>query len=139
MTLMALGPVQFDAVLNPQKTSKESESSFAVHEPIGAMPIREDTGEKDTTFEIQGVIWPHHFGGLGSLALLEKVRLAKIPIPYMRGSLTPMGWVLILKLKVDDEELDGAGIGAQINFTVSLVLADRPSAGLSSQILSLFL
>lgn len=38
MSLMMLGPVAFDMKLNPQKLSRSSEASFAVHEGSGFTP-----------------------------------------------------------------------------------------------------
>lgn len=137
MSLMMLGPVSFDMKLNPQKLSRSSEASFAVHDVVGAAPVREDMGEGDTTYEITGVIYPHHFGGLEGLAALDAARKARIPLPYMRGTLSPVGWVVIEKLTVDEEEIGQFGVGMEINFTASLAAVETPSPGMAGSILSL--
>lgn len=138
MSLMRLGPVEFDAKVNPQKLSRTTETPFAKHEVVGARPVREFMGEGDGTFEITGVVFPHHFGGREGLALLEVARQAHTPVPFMRGNLVPFGWVLIEKLTFEDIEIGEFGIGMEISFSASLVLTDTPSSSAAGAILSLF-
>lgn len=139
MTLMALGPVIFDMQLNPQSLSRQSETPFAKHEVVGRTPLREFMGDGDTTFDISGVVYPHHFGGLGGLAALEAARVAHTPLPFMRGTLSPLGWVVIEKLTVEDSEIGQFGVGMEVKFNASLVRVDNPGSSSAGAILSLFL
>ncbi|WEJ60418.1 phage tail protein [Devosia sp. FJ2-5-3] len=136
---MRLGPVEFDLAVNPQEVTRKTQTPYAVHPVVGARPIREFTGEGDGTFSITGVVFPHHFGGgrLG-LAALEIARQAHTPVPFMRGNLVPLGWVLIEALEISDSEIGQFGIGTEVGFTATLVLTDRPTVALAPAILSLF-
>lgn len=138
MSLMMLGPVIFDQKVNPQAVSQTSETPFAVHEVVGARPVREFMGEGDGTIEVSGLVFPHHFGGMDGLALLEAARQAHTPVPFMRGTLAPFGWVLIQKLTIDDSEIGQFGVGMEIKFSASLVRVDSPGSGMAGAILSLF-
>lgn len=138
MSLMALGPVIFDLRVNPQSLSRDAETPYAVHEVVGAAPKREFMGEGDIKHEIAGVVFPHHFGGLEGIAALEAARVAHTPVPFMRGTLAPVGWVLIEKLSVEEDEIGPMGMGMEIRFTASLVSVDTPAAGAAGAILSLF-
>ena len=136
--LMQLGPVTFDLRVNPQTTGEAVKTPYAVHEVVGAPPLYEFMGEGESTFTISGVIFPEHFGGYTSLAALETARQGHVPVPLMRGSFEPVGWVLINEIKRDDAELNDVGIGREIRFTVSLTRVGTPSSDLASTILSLF-
>lgn len=138
MTLMMLGPVQFDLKLNPQSVSQKSETPFAVHEVVGAAPLREFMGEGDTTFTIEGLVFPHHFGGREGLALLELARRAHTPVPFVRGNLVPFGWVVIEQLSIEDQDIGQFGVGMEIGFTASLVAVGSPASGMAGAVLSLF-
>lgn len=139
MSLMMLGPVAFDLALNPQSISRSGETPFAVHDVIGAAPLREFMGDGDRTIEIAGVIHPYHFGGLAGLAALELARQAHTPLPCMLGTLVPLGWVLIEKLSSEDSDIGQFGVGTEVQFTASLVRVDTPEAGMAGAIMSIFL
>lgn len=133
-----LGPVVFDLKVNPQTLSLTTETPFAKHDVVGSAPIREFMGEGDGTFDISGVVFPHHFGGREGLALLETARQGHTPLPFVRGNLVPFGWVLIEKLTIEDKEIGQFGIGMEIGFSASLVKSEGPSIAMAGAILSLF-
>jgi phage protein U len=136
---MSLGPVVFNLVSNLTAHEKEQSSAFAKHEVVGSAPVYEAMGDGEGSFSLSGVIHPEHFGGMGTLSTLEAARAAEIPLPLMRGDFTPLGWVLIDKLKEESSYLNGVGIGREIRFTVSLIRVGTPDFGMASSILRLFL
>lgn len=137
--LMRLGSVEFDLKVNPQSLSFDAEHPFATHEVMGTSPIHENMGDGNETYEIKGVVHPHHFGGLDGLVKLKQARARGVPVPFMRGNLTPKGWVLLTKLNFTEEELGPGGVGMVINFNATLVSTGRPSANMAQFILGLFI
>ena len=137
--LMSLGPVVFDLVFNLTGHDGKTASAFAKHEVLGSSPIYEGTGEDEGTCTLSGVIHPAHFGGLGTLSVLEAARQAAVPLPLMRGDFTPLGWVLIQNLTQKNDYIDEKGVGREIQFTVELLRVGTPDVGMASSILRLFL
>lgn len=137
--LMQLGPVTFDMKVNLQTTGEQSQTPYAEHDVIGAPPVYEFMGEGASTFTINGVVHPEHFGGYSGLAALDAARTGHIPVPLVRGSLEPVGWFLITSLSRQDQELNELGIGRVIEFTVQLTKTDAPGAGLFSSVLNILL
>lgn len=136
--LMSLGPIVFDLVTNLDETESESRSSFAKHDVVGAPPVHEETGDDDSSFTLGGTVHPLHFGGLSSLDVLEAARAAKVPLPLMRGDFTPLGWVIIDRIKQRSELLNYQGIGNEIRFSVDLIRTSNPGIGAAASILRLF-
>lgn len=137
--LMSLGPVVFDAlVTNLAETDIETDSSYAKHDVVGADPIFEAMGGDGGVIELAGVIHPEVFGVNGALAKLEMAEAAQLPLPLMRGTLEPLGWVAIQKLKRSDRSLSQYGYGREIHFTVSLLRVGTPAATLAPAIIGLF-
>lgn len=136
--LMCLGPVRFDLVTNPQKTSDSEESTWARHEVFGIAPIYEKTGMGEASFTIQGVIYPNAIGTKGDIAALRAANRAQIPLSLMRGNFVPLGWVLIEKVSQDDESLSSNGVGNEIQFEVTLKKTGTPALSSLPQIMGLF-
>jgi len=137
--LMCLGPVVFDPIIsNLEETDLEIESSFAKHEVVGGDPIYEAMGGDGATIELSGVIHPEVWGVNGALAKLEAAEAAQLPLPLLRGTLEPLGWVVIQKLKRGDRTLSRFGYGREITFSVSLIRVGSPAASLASAIIGLF-
>ena len=136
--LMALGPVIFDRVSNLQETDASFEAAYAKHDVIGADPVYEAMGGEGATITLSGIIHPEHFGVNGAVAAMEQAQAAQIPLPLMRGDLTPIGWVIITKLTRADRNLNAFGTGREIDFTVSLTRVGSPATSLASTILGLF-
>lgn len=138
MSLMALGPVVFDLVLNPLETESQSTAAFAKHEIVNGSPIWEAMGEDESTFTISGVIFPDKFGGESGLNALEAARAAQIPLPLMRGDFVSLGWVLVKSVTATATYLNWKGRGQKIEFTVELIQASNPGASAAPSILALF-
>lgn len=137
--LMVLGPVVFDLVANLSETDLDVQAAFAKHDVVDADPTYEAVGGDGSTVTLAGVIHPEHFGLNGALAKLEAAQAAQTPLPLMRGTFEPLGWVVIQKLNRKDTSLDGFGRGREINFTVSLLRVGTPAAAMAPSILRLFL
>jgi phage protein U len=137
--LMQLGPVTFDAIVsNLTETDLEVASSFARHDVVGGEPIYEAMGGAGDSIELAGVIHPTVFGVNGAIAKLEAAKQAQLPLPLMRGTFEPLGWVVIDKLKRGDRSLSQYGYGREISFSVSLLRVGTPAASLATSIIGLF-
>jgi phage protein U len=140
MTLASLGPVVFDITTDLQKYDEESASAFARHDIFGGSPVYEDVGEEEGTFTFSGTMLPYLFGGLSGLAKLEAARLARVPLPLMRGDFSPMGWVLISKISKSSSELEpSVGVGQEISYTLTLIKVGTPGISSAADILRIFL
>lgn len=136
--LMCLGPCLFTLSSGLQSTDEEGTAFFAKHEPIGAGPVYEATGQDETTLSISGILHPTMFGFQGTIAKLNSIKQSQTPVPLMRGDLRPLGWYIIQSVSRNDVDLNEYGIGKEIEFSVSLLKVDTPSVGSASSILSLF-
>lgn len=137
--LMQLGPVTFDALVsNLTETDLEVGASFARHDVIGGEPIYEAMGGDGDSIELAGTIHPEVYGVNGAIAKLEAAKQAQLPLPLMRGTFEPIGWVVIDKLKRGDRTLSSFGYGREINFSVSLIRVGTPSMSLATSIIGLF-
>lgn len=136
--MMALGPVTFDLVTNLTETEQERDVVFAKHDVVNSDPIYEPTGGDEAPFVLSGVIHPEHLGVRGDLAKLEQAQQQQIPLTLMRGTREPLGWVIIKKLKRNDNWLNEFGVGREIKFTVHLLRVGRPGLSMIPRIMSLF-
>ena len=75
-----------------------------------------------------GRLLPKRIGGLSELAELHAMRQAGVAMFLMRGDGRPLGWFAIEKVEEKSTYLARDGVGQQIDFSISLVRADRPSA-----------
>lgn len=137
-TLMVLGPVVFDLVSNLQSINHEDTPAWAKHDVIGGGPVYEAMGMDEETVNLEGVIYPEHFGGVGTLSALKVANKRQIPLPLMRGNFRPIGFVILDGLSIDEAELNFGGLGREIYFSVSLKKTETVAGSLASQILSLF-
>jgi phage protein U len=136
--LMCLGPVLFDLRVGPDVIDKMGKSAFAKHEIVNGNPVYESMGEDEGSFKISGVVHPEHFGGLSRLSAIEAARVSQLPLPFMRGDFTPLGWVLILQFSESSKSLNYYGIGREIEFSAELIRTGSPSGSLAASILRLF-
>jgi uncharacterized protein len=136
--LMALGPVVFDVVANLSETELAIDAAFAKHDVVGANPVYEAMGGDGASVTLTGVIHPEVFGVNGALARLEAAEAAQMPLPLMRGTFEPLGWVIIQKLNRSDRSLNPYGLGREVNFTVTLLRVGTPALSLAPGILGLF-
>jgi phage protein U len=136
--LYALGPVLFDIKVNPRSVEESEESAFAVHEVVGTGPVYEDMGEGQATFSLSGKIYPEEFGGLAGITALKAARVAKTPVPLIRGDFVPQGWFLINSLRAGHGMINEWGVGREVDFEVELFRTSTPGAGQAASILRLF-
>lgn len=136
--LMSLGPVIFDLLVGLDAVEKMGKSAFAKHEVINGSPVYEAMGEDEGSFSIKGIVHPEHFGGLSRLSSIEAARATQIPLPFMRGDFTPLGWVLIQEFSESSKSINYYGIGREIEFSATLIRTGTPGASLAPSILRLF-
>lgn len=140
MTTQAIvGGAVFNLVTIPQSIKTSRKASFVGHEVVDAPIIYEGTGEGEGRFTIEGVIYPMALGTTGTLTLLEVIRSARVPVPFILGNGMPKGWVIIDQIERGDETLDDGGTGRKIQFSLQMLWAGRPSGlSLARQIIGLF-
>jgi phage protein U len=127
--LMQLGEVTFEVIpFNTDQYSRDAAYDFAAHDVMGRMRPREAMGEGDETWSISGKLFPGHFGGLGSLDTLNKMRAGGSAQPLVRGDGRNLGWFLIESVSERSSWLRKDGVGGQIEFDISLVKSPKPSA-----------
>lgn len=137
-TLMVLGPVVFNLVSNLQSVSHEDTPSWAKHDVISGGPVYEAMGMDEEAINLEGVIYPEHFGGVGTLTALKLANRNQIPLPLMRGNFRPLGFYIIDGITIDEAEIGYSGLGREIYFSVSLKKSNTVSGGLIPQLVSLF-
>lgn len=127
--LMQLGSVTFDVVhFNTHENSRSSEATFAEKSVLGRRPPLEFVGEGGETFTIKGKIFPHKFGGLDGLALLDAARRSGAAQFLMRGDGTPLGFFVVESVSEASKHLDATGVGREITYDVTIKRSDAPSA-----------
>ncbi|WP_420408708.1 phage tail protein [Hoeflea sp.] len=136
--LMTLGPVAFDLRVGLDEVQKMGKSAFAKHDIVNGSPVYEAMGEDEGSFTIGGVVHPEHFGGLSRLSAIEAARVAQIPLPFIRGDFTPLGWVGIQEFSESSKSINFYGIGREIEFTVKLIRTGSPAPSMAASILRLF-
>jgi phage protein U len=140
MTLASLGPVVFDIATDLAGYEETSASEFAKHRVLGAAPVYEFIGEDEGTFSLSGTMLPYLFGGLTGLAKLEACRVARVPLPLMRGDFTPLGWVIISSITKKSSELEPTdGVGQEISYDLKLIKVGNPGLSAAADILRIFL
>ncbi len=127
--LMQLGSVTFDvAPFNTHEYTRSSATDFARKDVVGARKPLEYVGEGEETYQIMGKLLPKRLGGLNEMAELHAMRQSGIALFLMRGDGMSLGWFAIESVEEKSSYLDHDGVGQQVDFTVSLVRAPRPSA-----------
>lgn len=135
--LFQLGVVQFEVLpVNLTSYSRSVGADFAAKDLIGAPRSREFGGRSDETITLEGVIFPHRFGGLGGLEVLQSIAVAGEPQMLIRGDGEVFGWYVIEKVEEKAEYLNSTGIGRKTGFTISLqAVPEGPGAdGIMSMI-----
>lgn len=127
--LMMIGPVRFQiAPFALMDYQHGHETTFAEKAVIGASPGLEWTGEGAETWTIRARLFPHRFGGVGNLAVLEAARRMGRPQYMMRGDGRLMGWVVIERVSERASYLDASGVGKVIDVDISLRRVGAPPA-----------
>lgn len=126
--LMQLGSVTFEVwPFNLHEYSRDTGYDFAAKDVMGGMRPREAMGEGDETMSISGRLFPEKLGGLGTLATLHAMRSSGTAQILVRGDGTNLGWFLIEKVSERSSFIDAQGVGRQIEFTISLTRARKPT------------
>lgn len=135
--LASLGPVVFDILpFNMTAWSSSEESSFAEKSVLGIRPPLEWVGEGPASWSLTAKLFPEKFGGTGDLMALKMARKSGFPQFFMLGDGTPIGWVVIEKLKEKHSYLMPGGTGRVVECDVELKASDGPSSGAFFSIIS---
>ena len=127
--LMLIGPVAFTiAPLNTHAVDFSAETIFAEKPVLGSTPLMEHTGEGASSWSVKGRLFPRRLGGLPELGVLHALRRSGTPQFMMRGDGLPLGWVVVAGITEGSTYLDAAGVGQQIDITVTVRRAQAPSA-----------
>ena len=137
--LYNLGPITFDSLrVNPRSVGHQGRASFAKHDVIGGDPMFEAMGSDEASTNIEALVHPVHFGGMGSLAIIQLATQQQIPLPLMRGDYVPLGWFIIADYSEDHTEMNSRGIGPEVRVRLSLKRSGTPGIGMAPSILRLF-
>ena len=128
--LAQLGSVQMEVwPLNLTETSLDSEATFAEKSVMGRRPPLEFIGPGAETRTLKCKLFPGKFGGLSSLQRLQAQQTSGLPMPFMRGDGTALGWFVIEKISERASYLDRHGVGQVIELDVTVKRSDPPRGG----------
>lgn len=139
--LYQLGALTFDVIpVNIETTEREMGADYAAKDVVGSMRSREFMGEADDKIKLSGRLFPHKFGGVAGINVLQAMAVAGEPQMLIRGDGGVFGWYVIEKVTDKHTFLDVVGVGRMIEFDIELVRTlNRPSAaGMANTIFSLF-
>jgi phage protein U len=149
LVLMRLGPhvfyVPYPGLDTPsfQTLSRDSNFTLPSQGRLSRDPAIQFTGPGEDVVVIEGVLWPHHFGGIGDpeatedgppqwrLGLIEALRqsgrkgeklqmVRLIPLnPGYAGEIS--GPYLIRRVRENQSKIGASGMAHKIDFTVELV------------------
>lgn len=127
--LYQLGSVTFEvAPVNVHEIEQEFGADFAAKDLLGARRSREFMGPADGKIELSGKLFPHKFGGLSAIDMLEQMAESGEPQILVRGDGLNLQWHLIEKVSVKSSYLDANGVGRVIDFKISLVRSSRSAS-----------
>jgi phage protein U len=125
--LYQLGIVTFEVTpVNVDGVKRETGHDFAPKAIVGARKPREKMGEADDRILLTGTLWPHKFGGIGTLDDLRDMARGGDPQKLVRGDLVVMGWYVLERMVETHDYLDAAGLGRKIGFELFLTKSDEP-------------
>ncbi len=129
MMLYALGPLDFEiAPFNTHEVDRSHAADFAAKELVGRRKGHEFVGDGDERITMRGKLFPHKFGGLTSLDVLNAIRDSGAPQFLMRGDGAALGWFLVEHVTEKSSYLDANGVGRQIDVEIELLRDEPPSA-----------
>ena len=140
-TLFQLGAVQFSVMpVNVAELEREAGSDFAAKDIVGAERPREFTGVADHKVKMKGVLFPHKFGGLPGLSVLQAMAQSGDPQMLIRGDGAVFGWFVIEKVSDTHTFIDAAGVGRMIEFEIEMVRTPLRGSvgGMLNTLISLF-
>ena len=115
------------APFNAHEVTRTGATDYAIKAVAGAEQPLEFVGEGANDLTFTGTLFPRELGGLNELDLLRQMRISGKPQYVMRGDGTPLGWYAILSVAERSTYLDSAGVGKQIDMTITLKRAQAPS------------
>lgn len=94
--LMALGPYRFEVATAAYQTLRDvAEYRWQAQDRVGREPVLQFVGPGGRTVEVDGVIYPHHAGGLGQVAEMRRLASGGAPLLMVSGRGDVMGlWVI---------------------------------------------
>lgn len=116
------------APFNVHDVSETGDTEYAVKPVVGREPPLEFVGEGGNEMSLSGRLFPHEFGGLSELDVLQQMRSSGKPQYLMRGDGRPLGWFAILTVDAKSSFLDRKGVGRRVDVSISLRRAQTPSA-----------
>lgn len=137
--LYALGPLTFEiAPVNAHEINRATEANYVAKPVVGRRPPLEFTGDGPEEITVSAKLFPQKFGGLSSLAMLDRMRQSGMPHVFVRGDGMPLGWFCVDRVREQSSYLDARGVGKVIEVEIALKRADPPgAAGYMSALLSL--
>lgn len=123
--LLALGPHIFEILpLNYQRLERETNAVWASVPRFGAEAARQFTGLGDDSFRIDGLLFPHEFGGRAEYEAIRATQRSGLPVMMAGlGTATAVrifGLVVILNVSDEQTHIGRDGQGRVLSFSIEL-------------------
>lgn len=123
--LLALGPHIFEILpLNYQRLEKETVAEWASVPRFGTTSARQFTGLGDDSMRIDGLLFPHEFGGRAEFEAIRATQAAGVPVMMAgMGAATAVrifGLVVILAVSDEQTHIGPDGQGRVLSFSIDL-------------------
>lgn len=123
-TPMALGPYNFEAIGFGFETQDIStDTPWAEIDTAHTLNAQQWTGPQSESFDISGVLFPHAFGGLGSLSGLKSAAQNGVPLMLVTRAGGVHGMHTIQGIREGRTVVDAAGLPHKVDYTISLLKA----------------
>lgn len=128
--LMMIGAISFQiAPFNSHAIDYSAETAFAEKAVLGVSPPLEWVGEGASAWTVNGRLFPRSLGGLTELERLQDARRSGREQYMVRGDGKAYGYVVITGVQERATYLDEVGVGKQIDVTIAVRRAGKPSDG----------
>jgi len=128
ITLLSIGPLVFDLVVNADRILDEGEEDFARPDVIGRRRPFGHAGPGSEGLTISGTLFPERLGGIEAIDVLKTLKSAGVAQLVIRGDGRVMGWYRILGYSADHGHLNARGVGRRIDVEVRLERDEAPEA-----------
>jgi phage protein U len=112
--------------MNVDRVSEQSGVKYVEKPVLGRAPPLEYVADEAGTIQFSGTLFPKKFGGERELALLQAMRMSRLPQILVRGDGLPIGWVVIRSVNVTSTSLAGDGIGRVVGVRITCVRDEPP-------------
>ena len=119
---MALGAFRFSlSTAAYQSFRHRVEHRWVRNDVVGGPPRHQYLGSGEQTIILQGVIYPHHKGGLHQMALMQAQAALGVPLYMVDGTGRVWGQWVINEVEEIRRVFEADGVPRRIDFTIKLL------------------